>query len=187
MIGGPITKGLLLTAREVAVSPLSLEAIFGAAAPGLQLSATSVPENSAPGTTIGVAVPVNATNPGAVSIVSQTLANAIAMTGDGITFAVGAAGGATGTLNHEATPSFSVTFEYTDDDGTYQFTRLITITDVADGPTTSGATTDLETMLGAPQVSAETSGDLDDLFVSPTSQTLTYAVSHGSVVGSAWT
>ena len=158
------------------------------AGPGLVLSAASIVENTTIGTTVGVAVPVNASNPGPVSIVSQTLANGIAMTGDGISFAVGAAGGPTGTLNYEATPSFSVTFEYTDDNGTYQVVRNFTITDVADGPTIAGATTDLETMLGAPQVGVETSGDLDDLFVSPTSQTLTYTVSHGSIgVGNAWT
>lgn len=157
------------------------------AGPRLALSAASIAENSASGTTIGVAVPVNASNPGPVSIVSQTLANAIAMTGDGISFAVGAAGGPTGTINYEAITSFAVTFEYTDDNGTYQFIRSFAINDVADGPTIAGATTDLETMIGAPQVGVETSGDLDDLFVSPTSQTLTYAVSHGSVVGSAWT
>lgn len=156
--------------------------------PALVLSAAYVPENSAPGTTIGVAVPVNASNPGAVSIVSQTLANAIAMTGDGITFAVGAAGGATGTLNAEVTPTFQVTFAYTDDDGVHQFTRTITITDVADGPTIVGAATSLEAMVGAPQVGVQVSGDLDTLFVSPTSQAMTYTVSHGSIgVGNAWT
>lgn len=149
--------------------------------PGLTLSAASIVENSVQGTTIGTASPRNANNPGAVSIVSQTLANAIAMTGDGISFAVGSAGGATGTLNYEVTPSFLVTFEYTDDDGTYQFTRTIAITDVDDGPTIAGATTDLETMLGTPQAGVATTGDLRDLFVSPTSQTLTFTVSHGSV------
>lgn len=33
MLGGPITKGLLLTARRVAVSPISLDATYGPAAP----------------------------------------------------------------------------------------------------------------------------------------------------------
>lgn len=175
-----ISKGKLAFGGRIA----KVKATTG---PRLSMSILGLAENLAIGTTLGTATPVAASNPGAVSIVSQTLANAIAMTGDGISFAVGSAGGAAGTLNFEQVTSFSVVFEYTDDNGTYQFTRGFTITDVADGPTTAGATTDLETMIGAPQVGVETSGDLDDLFVSPTSQTLTYAVSHGSVVGSAWT
>lgn len=163
----------------------------GSSAPGLSLSSASVPENTAQGTTIGVAVPRGASNPGDVTIVSQTLANAIAMTGDGISFAVGSAGGPTGTLNYEVVTSFSVTFEYTDDNDTYQFVRSFAITDVDDGPTIAGAATDLETMVGAPQVGTEVSGDLRDLFVSPTGQSLAFQMSHGSVSGEgyswAWT
>jgi hypothetical protein len=168
---------------------ISGQSLGGPASPSISLSANSIPENTAQGTTIGVATPRNASNPGAVSVISQTLANAIAMTGDGVSFAVGSAGGATGTLNYEAVTSFSVTFGYTDDSGAHQFTRGFTITDVDDGPTTAGAATDLQTMLGAPQVGEVTSGDLRDLFVSPTSQTLSFTVSHGSidVDGYSWT
>lgn len=151
------------------------------ALPGLSLSSASVPENSPTDTVIGTATPTNASNPGSVTIVAQTLTNGVAMIPSSDAFAVGAAGGATGTLNYEVTPSFTATFEYTDDNGTYQFVRTITITDVADGPTITGATTDLETMLGAPVAGTATTGDLRDLFVSPTSQTLSFAVSHGSV------
>lgn len=168
--------------------------VSGPPVPSLDISATSFPENTAPGTTLGVAVPRNATNPGPVSIAAQDIANAIAMTGDGITYAVGSAGGPTGTLNFEAGATFTVTFQYTNDVGgpaeeVLQFTRTFTLTDVADGPTTTGATTDLETMIGAAQVGTDVTGDLRDLFVSPTSQALTFAVSHGTidVDGYSWT
>lgn len=168
--------------------------VSGPPVPSLDISATSFPENTAPGTTLGVAVPRNATNPGPVSIAAQDIANAIAMTGDGITYAVGSAGGPTGTLNFEAGATFTVTFQYTNDVGgpaeeVLQFTRTFTLTDVADGPTTTGATTDLETMIGAAQVGTDVTGDLRDLFVSPTSQALSFAVSHGTidVDGYSWT
>src|SRR5690606_41074817 len=86
--------------------------------PGLSLSAASIAENSAQGTTIGTATPVRASNPGAVSIASQTPANSLQMNVDGVTVEVGSAG-----LNYETDPTISVTFEHTDDNGTWQFAR----------------------------------------------------------------
>lgn len=100
----------------------------GQALPSLSLSAASVPENSPTGTAIGTVTPTNARNPGAVSIASQTPANSLQMNVDGVTVEVGAAG-----LDYETAPTISVTFEYTDDDGTYQFARTIYVTDVAEG------------------------------------------------------
>lgn len=145
--------------------------------PGISLSAASVPENSPTGTVIGTVTPTNASNPGAVSIASQTPANSFQMNVDGVTVEVGSAG-----LNYETTPTISVTFEYTDDDGTYQFVRTIYVTDVADGPTTAGATTDLDTELGTPTVGALTTFDARDVFgAHPLGQTMTFTVSHGSV------
>ncbi len=95
-----------------------------ASGPGLTLSAASIAENSAQGTTVCTATPVRASNPGAVSIASQTPANSLQMNVDGVTVEVGSAG-----LDYETDPTISVTFEYTDDDGTYQFSRTIYVTD----------------------------------------------------------
>ncbi len=100
----------------------------GLTGPGLSVSATSIPENTAPGTTIGVAVPVNASNPGAVSIVSQTLANALVMSG--ANYVTGSA-----TFDYETTSSFVVTFQYSDDSGTHQFARTFNLIDVLEGIT----------------------------------------------------
>jgi hypothetical protein len=96
----------------------------GANGAGLSLSAASIVENSAQGTTVGTATPVRASNPGAVSIASQTPANSLQMNVDGATVEVGSAG-----VDYETAPTISVTFEYTDDNGTYQFARTIYVTD----------------------------------------------------------
>ena len=105
---------------------------IGVALPGLNLSATSVAENSPQFTTVGVALPTRATNPGAVTITAQQFANLFAMSGDGVTFVIGAGYAA---ADYEVNTSAWVTFEYTDDNGTYQFTPTISITDVAEGTT----------------------------------------------------
>lgn len=164
---------------------ISDAAPIGVVTPGISLSSSSVAENSAQLTTVGAAVPINASNPGAVTITAQEFANLFQMSGDGVTFELGAGFAA---ANHEVNPTAWVTFEYTDDADTYQFTRTISITDVADGPTITGAATDLETMIGAAETGTLVTGDLGDLFVSPTSQTMTYVVSHGSVAvdGVSW-
>lgn len=163
---------------------ISDAAPIGVITPGISLSSSSVAENSAQLTTVGAAVPINASNPGAVTIVAQEFANLFAMSGDGVTFEIGAGFAA---ANYEVNTTAWVTFEYTDDADTYQFTRTITITDVADGPTISGAATDLETMIGAAETGTLVTGDLNNLFVSPTDQTMTYVVSHGSVAGDGFT
>lgn len=156
------------------------------AAPDLFLNSYVVPENSVQGTVFSTAVPTNANNPGDISITTQEVANLFAVDTDGRSLIVGSA---YATLNYETKKSATITLEYTDDDGTYQFDYTIGILDVADGPTTDQAITDLETMIGTAQVGVEVTGDLNDLFVSPTAQTMTYVVSHGSVDvdGYTWT
>src|SRR5690606_8143324 len=55
------------------------------------------------------------------------------------------------------------------------------ITNAADGPTTTGAASDLDTELGAPTVGFATTFDARDVIVSPIGLALSFAVSHGSV------
>lgn len=152
--------------------------------PSIALSSVGVDENSPLSTTVGAVVPTRASNPGAVSITAQEFANLFVINADGITLALGSGYAA---ANYEVNPTAWATFEYTDDNGTYQFTRTISITDVADGPTITGAATDLETMIGAAVTGTLVTGDLNDLFISPTSQTMTFVVSHGSVAGDGFT
>lgn len=118
--------------------------VFG---PGLSLSGSSIVENSAHGAAIGTATPTNASNPGAVSIASQTPASSLQMNVDGRTVEVGAAG-----LDYETAPSIAVTFQYTDDAGLHQFARAISVTDAPPIQITTGASLDPALMLVGNQI-----------------------------------
>jgi hypothetical protein len=151
----------------------------------LSISGTTVPENTAQGTTVGVATPVNSSNPGAVRIVSQTLADALEMASDGLTYVVGSGYAA---LNYEAVQSFTATFEFVDDVGVHQATQAFTITDVVDGPTTAGAAQTIAAFVGTPRLGTAITGDLDDIIVSPSGRPLSFTVTRGSVgSGNSWT
>lgn len=153
--------------------------------PGLLFSAFSVPENSAQGTAIATLTTTNASNPGAVSIASQEVANLFQMNVDGVTLEVGS--GAT-ELNYEVRTSATVTLQYTDDAGVHQFIRSISITDVADGPTLTGAASTFATLFGTPNVGTPLSFDLRNGWVSPTGQTMTFTVQpYGSIAGDGFT
>ena len=151
---------------------------------GISLSAGSFAENLAQGTTIATATPVNASNPGAVSISNIVPAGALQMNVDGATIEAGPT-----PANFDAIPSGYVTFtlSYDDDNGTHSFNRLLTITDVADGPTLTGATSDLATELAGLTVDSETTFDLRTIVVSPTSQTLTFTTNFGAIDGDGFT
>lgn len=144
---------------------------------GLSLSATSFPENTAQGTTIATATPTNASNPGAVSLSNIVPAGALQMNVDGATIEAGAT-----LVNYETTTTVTVTVSYTDDAGLHNFNRAFSVSDVADGPTLTGATSTLEIELGSPIVDTPISFDANDIFVSPTGQTLTFsALSYGAM------
>lgn len=147
--------------------------------PGLSLSAASVPENSPTGTVIGTVTPTNASNPGAVSIASQTPANSLQMNVDGVTVEVGSAG-----LDYETTPTISVTFEYTDDDGTYQFVRTIYVTDAAAIQITTPGSLDPALLLVGNQIGdAYVAGTYPDYNGNAVSESaVVYEVNGGSVL-----
>lgn len=147
--------------------------------PGISLSAASVPENSPTGTVIGTVTPTNASNPGAVSIASQTPANSLQMNVDGVTVEVGSAG-----LDYETTPTISVTFEYTDDDGTYQFVRTIYVTDAAAIQITTPGSLDPALLLVGNQIGdAYVAGTYPDYNGNAVSESaVVYEVNGGSVL-----
>ena len=149
------------------------------AGPGLVLSAASIVENSAQGTAVCTATPVRASNPGAVSIFSQTPANSLQMNVDGVTVEVGSAG-----LDYETDPTISVTFEYTDDDGTYQFVRTIYVTDAdAIQITTPGSLDPALLLVGLEIGDAYTAGTYPDYNGNAVSESaVAYEVNGGSVL-----
>lgn len=153
-----------------------------AAIPTLQFSATSFPEHSAAGTTIGAAIPVDAVSAGAVSVFSQAVANRVAMSIDGRTMVVGA-----GNTNFESNPTSASVFEFTDARGAWRFPATISVTDIADAPTVSGAAEILDDAIAGATVGVTITADLRDFFTVASGQTLSFAVSHGSVGGDGHT
>lgn len=91
---------------------------------GFSFSGQSMVELTPQGTALFTVTPTNAINPGAVSILSQDIANALQMNVDGVTVEAGSV-----PVDFETNTSFSATFQYTDDNGTYQKTITITIQD----------------------------------------------------------
>ena len=151
----------------------------GAIGTSLALSAASIVENSAQGTTVCTATPVRASNPGPVSIVSQTPANSLQMNVDGVTVEVGSAG-----LDHETDPTIGVTFEYTDDNDTYQFARTIYVTDAAAIQITTPGSLDPALLLVGLEIGdAYTAGTYPDYNGNAVSESaVAYEVNGGSVL-----
>ncbi len=142
--------------------------------PGLAMSAASIVENSAQGTDIATLTPVNASNPGAVSIAAQQVANLFQMNVDGVTLEVGSN---TAALDHETNPTATVTLQYTDDNGTWPFTRTIQITDAASIVITTGGELDTALMLVGDVIGdAWIAGTYPDFNGNPVSEAITYFV-----------
>lgn len=155
----------------------------GPSGPSLSLSASTIAENLAQGVTIATATPTNASNPGAISLSNIVPAGALQMNVDGVTIE----SGSTSVNFDDATGSVTFTASYTDDAGLHNFNRAFTITDVADGPTLTGAASTLATLLGTPTVNSLTTFDMRNAWVSPTGQTLTFAPSYGTIAGDGFT
>ncbi|TXH42817.1 MAG: hypothetical protein E6Q97_35165 [Desulfurellales bacterium] len=149
-----------------------------ASGPSLAISAVSIAENSVQGTTVCTVTPVRASNPGAVSITSQTPANSLQMNVDGVTVEVGSAG-----LDYETDPTISVTFEYTDDNGTYQFAKTIYVTDAAAIQITTPGSLDPALLLVGNQIGdAYVAGTYPDYNGNAVSESdVAYEVNGGSV------
>lgn len=151
---------------------------------GVFLSVSSIPENSSQGTSIGTLTATFGTGPYTYAVLVDADSK-FAIGGGGSDELVTRTGA---TLNYEVATSHTVTIRATDSlAATEDKVFLITVADVADGPTTTGATTTLEAMVGSPAVGVLVTGDLRDLFVSPTSQALTFVVSHGTIAGDGYT
>ena len=153
----------------------------------LSLSAASLAENAAQGVTIGILTAPFSTNPINLSILSSDVPGAVQIAAPG-TFPATIQTGAN-PANFETHPGgFNVTFQFDDDAGTHQVVKRFTVTDVADGPTLTGATSTFATLFGSPAVGTPLSFDLRDGWVSPTGQTLTFTVQpYGSIAGDGFT
>lgn len=154
--------------------------LTGAAAfgPGLTISAASIAENSAPGTSIGTLSVSGGVGPFIFDITSDPDAK----------FDIGGAGSdelvikAGASLNYEVKTAHQVYIQITDaGDGDATYTRHLTIavTDVADGPTATGAASTLDAALGTPTVGVEITFDARDILVSPTGQNLIFLTDFG--------
>ena len=143
----------------------------------ISLSARSVLESATQGTVIGVLSSAFGTAPYTFSIVSDPDSK-FAVSGSNLVVRTGAS------FNFETKVFHTVTVRSTDATTAFKdYTFTILVTDVADGPTTTGATTTLAAMVGTISTWKTLSGDLRNLFVSPTGQTLTFSANIGTITG----
>ena len=152
----------------------------------LSLSAASLAENAAQGVTIGILTAPSSSNPTNLSILSSDVPGAVQIASPG-TFPATIQTGATPVNYDLPLTGFNVTFQFDDDAGTHQVVKRFTITDVADGPTVTGATSTLATLLGTPTVNSLTTFDMRNAWVSPTGQTMTFVPSYGTIAGDGFT
>lgn len=167
----------------------------GSSNPSLAISALSIVENSPQGTAIATVTATNASNPGAISIASQEVANLFQMNVDGATLEVGSNAAA---LDHETQPTATVTLEFTDDNGTWQRQFTISITDAPAIVIVTGAYLDPDLMLVGEQIGdafvpgayADYNGnpvseDSVDYYVDGAPVAATYVLQTGDSVGQA--
>lgn len=147
--------------------------VFGdvIASTSLVLSASSMVEETIQGTALFTATPVNAVNPGAVSIASQSIANALQMNVDGATVEAGSV-----PVNYNTNQSFTVVFQYTDDNGTYQFTKTITVTNLVITITTKGYLDGTKVIVGEIVSDAWVPGVYPDVAGNTVSETISFYV-----------
>ena len=159
---------------------ISISSVRGLALPFI-LSSANIDEDATQTDVVGALSSTFGTGPYTYSIVADPDSK-FAISGSNLVVRTAA------TFNYETATSHSVTIRSTDSlAATKDRVFTISVNDVADGPTTVGAATTLEAMVGSPAVGVLVTGDLRDLFVSPTSQALSFVVSHGTIAGDGYT
>lgn len=151
---------------------------------GVSVTGLNLAENLAQGVTVATLTPMFAQSPSAISITGATTpANAVQMNVDGRTLESGSV-----PLDAEVTSVVLVPISFTHAGGTYSVTLSLPVTNVADGPTLTGAATTLAAMVGTPTVGAPITGDLRTLFgAHPLGSAQTFTVSFGTVAGDGFT
>lgn len=139
------------------------------------LSSTSIDEDAVPTDVVGALSATFGTGPYTYAILADPDSK-FAVSGSNLVVRTGAS------FNYEVTTSHSVTIRATDSLAeTSDRTFAIAVNDVADGPTTTGASSTLAAELAGLTVDTLQTFDLRTVVVSPTSQTLTFAVNFGAV------
>lgn len=145
------------------------------------LSSANIDEDATQTDVVGALSSTHGTGPYTYSIVADPDSK-FAISGSNLVVRTAA------TFNYETATSHSVTIRSTDSlAATEDRVFTISVNNVADGPTTTGAASDLATELAGLEVDVLTTFDLRTLFVSPTSQTLTFEVPFGTIAGDGFT
>lgn len=159
--------------------------ISGRAGSYVSPSAANVAEEGAQGTTILTFTRVAKGTVSGVSISNVTPANAVQLNANGLTLEYGSA-----RINLEA-PTTEVTFNYnfTDENGAKVIPVRLTVTDIADAPTVTGAAATADAAFAGLQTGTQKAVDLRTLFGTSNAAPLTYAASVGTIAGDgySWT